>query len=150
MTVGIDPISLIATLSAAGIPFVVTGSLAAVAHGSPLPLTRLDITTPTVAGDVFELIGAPSAEQVADGDSVHALSTYGPIAITTSASRYRSLSRNAIDMDLGAGDLTQVAAIRDLIVEADRSDDLGAALHRLALEEVALVGEEMAAERLLG
>ncbi len=53
-------------------------------------------------------------------------------------------------MDLGAGDLTQVAAIRDLIVEADRSDDLGAALHRLALEEVALVGEEMAAERLLG
>lgn len=58
MTVRFDPERVLRVLVAHGVRFVLVGGLAAVAHGSPLPTTDVDITPERSSDNLERLAGA--------------------------------------------------------------------------------------------
>lgn len=156
-----DPEALLRTLNRHGVRYVVIGGLAAVAHGSALPTEDVDITPDREQGNLDRLSAAlrelgarlrvdrepDGVDFPCDGGflaaqhSVLNLSTdagdldlvFAPAGFTDG---YEGLVAGAVSIDLGDGEATLVASLRDVVAAkraAGRAKDLAALPHLEAL-----------------
>lgn len=103
------PVHILRRLRGSGVPFVLIGELAEVAHGAPLQLrtaVEVCIADTDVARERLALARAELGRQAA-----------GLRIVTESAAgdEYETLDRNATAMPVDAGIMVRVAAIEDLV-----------------------------------
>ena len=105
------PIGIIKGLRRFGVPFVLIGEMAEVAHGSPMeigPLVEVCHADTEVArhrlGRALEDLG-PAVDS----------NRLRPVTQTAAGDNYDMLARNAISMHVAAGILVRVAAVEDLV-----------------------------------
>lgn len=162
MTGAFDPERVLQVLHAHQVRFVLIGGIAAVAHGSPLPTTDVDIT-PERSEENLDRLAAALREldariRTADPEGVVFAATAAFLAeqphmlnLTTAAGDldltftpaafpdgYAGLVERSVPLVLAAGVTTQVARL-DAIIEskqaADRAKDRRALPYLLALAE---------------
>lgn len=114
-----NPIRILRRLRLFGVPFVLIGDFAEVAHGSPIKLRRtIEICHARTDGArtrldrALEDLGASSVK----GEEF--TTTMGRLRLVTEVATgddYDLLVRNAVKMQIDAGFLVQVASIQDLI-----------------------------------
>ncbi|HEX7171483.1 MAG TPA: helix-turn-helix transcriptional regulator [Candidatus Limnocylindria bacterium] len=114
-----SPIRILRRLRLFGVPFVLIGDLAEVAHGSPIKVGRMieicHAQTDVARGRlerVLQDLGATSS------DGVEVTTTAGRLRLATEAATgddYDLLAPNAVKMHVDAGILVPVASLEDLI-----------------------------------
>jgi transcriptional regulator with XRE-family HTH domain len=120
-----------------GVPFVLIGELAEIAHGSPIKVGRAAIEVCHASTDVAAERLALAQEDLgreskADARHLRLLTK------TDAGDDYDTLLRNAVDMHVDSGILVQVAALEDLIrirLARHTPKDEEAAAVLLAIEE---------------
>lgn len=93
-----------------GVPFVLIGDLAEVAHGSPVPVgstTEVCVAATDVASTRLELALADQADRTTNDLRV--------VTETVAGDSYDTLLRNAVKLHVEAGIQVRVAGIEDLI-----------------------------------
>ena len=108
---GLAAVKILRRLRRFGVPFVLIGELAEVAHGSP-GTVRSPIEVCHASTDVARARLAQALEDLgpdADADHLRLL------AETAAGDDYDTLARNAVGMHVDAGILVPVAALEDLI-----------------------------------
>lgn len=140
----IQPLDVMRTFLAHDVPCVVTGSVAAVAHGSPLPLRGTDIVVSSWSSAIRDAVDALGEEAPpAPHEEWCASTAHGPVRVIASPGRYARLRRTAELMNLGVDCEVLVTSVRDLIVECMNSPAPEERALIPALEEIlALTHEE--------
>ncbi len=114
-----SPIRILRRLRRFGVPFVLIGELAEVAHGSPATIPRLievchastDVAQERLALALDDLGATPS-------DGIEQKTDAGRVRLMTQVATgddYDVLVRTAVNMPLDAGVLVRVAALEDLV-----------------------------------
>lgn len=128
------PIRVLRRLRRFGVPFVLVGELAEVAHGSPATVGRTVDVCHASTDAARERLALALADLGAEAEARR----LRLLAQTDAGDGYDTLVRNAVGMRLDAGLLVRVAAIEDLIrIREARctANDLGAAALLRAIEE---------------
>lgn len=116
------PTQVLTALIARNVPFVVVGALAAVAHGSPLPVAATEVAVAPGEAERPRLeealadLGAVRSSASRSGDIAYDTSG-GPLSVHTVAG-HGALARRAVPMELAPGLMAPVASARDLMVRA--------------------------------
>ena len=126
-----DPLRIIAGLRARGVPFVLTGDLAAMVHGAELTPSRVEVYLDGEDGSI-ERVGmvlTPSGAERVDtrGDPHRAVfrTSIGEVeCVELPPGTYHDLQSRAADTSLGGGVTARVAAPDDLAVQRTTSRDL--------------------------
>ncbi len=126
-----DPLRIIAGLRARGVPFVLTGDLAAMVHGAELTPSRVEVFLDGEEGSI-ERVGMvlmPSgAERVDTRDDPHRAvyrTSIGEVeCVELPPGTYHDLRSRAADTSLGGGVTARVAGIGDLALQRITSRDL--------------------------
>jgi len=129
-----DPLRIVAGLRALGVPFVLSGDLAAMVHGADLTPSRVEVYLDgedALIQRLGTMLMPLGAEQVdASGDPASAVfrTNFGRLeCVELPPQTYRDLRSRAADISLGAGVTACVAAAGDLAVQRMTLGDLIAA-----------------------
>jgi transcriptional regulator with XRE-family HTH domain len=114
-----SPTRILRRLRVAGVPFVLVGDLAEVAHGSPSKVGQVVEICHAQTEAASERLAAVLENLEATGsDGLQFRTDAGRLrllTVTTAGDDYELLSRNAVRMHVDSGVLVQIAAIEDLI-----------------------------------
>lgn len=139
-----NPTRILRRLRVAGVPFVLVGDLAEVAHGSPIKVGRVVEVCHAQTEAVSERLAAALEDLEATGSDGREFRTdAGRLRLLTETivgDDYELLQRNAVGMDVDTGILVHVAAIEDLIrVRQAR----GSPEDRAAMAVLRVIGEDV-------
>lgn len=109
---GTDPVKALRRLRRFGVPFVLIGEVAEVAHGAPIKVGRSPIQVCHAStDDAIERLALARENLGQQADPRHLQLT----TETDAGDDYDTLLRNAVGMHVDAGILVRVAALEDLI-----------------------------------
>lgn len=137
-----SPTRILRRLRVAGVPFVLVGDLAEVAHGSPTKAGRLVEVCHAQTEAASERLAVALEDLEATGSDGQFRTDAGRLRLLTetiAGDDYELLRRNAVGMLVDAGILVHVAAIEDLVrVRQAR----GSPEDRAAMAVLRVIGEE--------
>jgi transcriptional regulator with XRE-family HTH domain len=138
-----SPTRILRRLRVVGVPFVLVGDLAEVAHGSPSKVGRVVEVCHAQTEAASERLAAALEDLEATGsDGLQFRTGAGGLRLlteTTAGDNYELLKRNAVWMHVDSGILVHVAAIEDLIrIRRAR----GSPTDHAAMAVLRVIGEE--------